>query len=138
RRRGCSIGPSPRPRSSIQAASLASGASSAQSWSPPGTIDAGCAACCLVSATETLALALLHVKAPTIPGMSLQRQYEEDGVVLLKDALDPASLASAQEAYEWSLANPGPGASRLPQKGGRLPERPLQSALPRRLPRDAG
>ncbi len=49
--------------------------------------------------------------------MSLQRQYEEDGVVLLKGALPPAALAAAQEAYEWSLANPGPGASRLPQKG---------------------
>jgi ectoine hydroxylase-related dioxygenase (phytanoyl-CoA dioxygenase family) len=49
--------------------------------------------------------------------MSLQRQYEDDGVVLLKDALDPPSLAAAQGAYDWSLANPGPGASRLPQKG---------------------
>ena len=49
--------------------------------------------------------------------MSLQRQYQEDGVVLLKDALDSAALAAAEAAYEWSLANPGPGASRLPQKG---------------------
>src|SRR5579875_1954776 len=50
--------------------------------------------------------------------MSLQHQYEEDGVVLLKGALDPGSLAAAQAAYEWSLANPGPGASRLPPKAG--------------------
>ncbi|HEX3408089.1 MAG TPA: phytanoyl-CoA dioxygenase family protein, partial [Caulobacteraceae bacterium] len=57
------------------------------------------------------------MKSPTIPGMSLQRQYEDDGVVLLKDALDPPSLAAARGAYDWSLANPGPGASRLPQKG---------------------
>jgi ectoine hydroxylase-related dioxygenase (phytanoyl-CoA dioxygenase family) len=49
--------------------------------------------------------------------MSLQRQYEEDGVVLLKDALPPPALAAAEQAYDWSLANPGPGASRLPQKG---------------------
>jgi ectoine hydroxylase-related dioxygenase (phytanoyl-CoA dioxygenase family) len=50
--------------------------------------------------------------------MSLQRQYEEDGVVLLKDALDPSALAAAEAAYNWSLANPGPGASRLPQREG--------------------
>ncbi len=48
--------------------------------------------------------------------MSLQRQYEEDGVVLLKDALGAPALAAAEAAYEWSLANPGPGASRLPSK----------------------
>jgi len=48
--------------------------------------------------------------------MSLQRQYEADGVVLLKDALGAPALAAAQTAYEWSLANPGPGASRLPSK----------------------
>lgn len=50
--------------------------------------------------------------------MSLQRQYEEDGVVLLKDALDAPALAAAQGAYEWSLANPGPGATRFPSKTG--------------------
>ena len=48
--------------------------------------------------------------------MSLQRQYEADGVVLLKDALDAPALDRARAAYEWSLANPGPGASRLPSK----------------------
>ena len=47
------------------------------------------------------------MSVPTIPS----------GVVLLKDALDPRSLAAAEAAYDWSLANPGPGASRLPQKG---------------------
>ena len=48
--------------------------------------------------------------------MSLERQYEDDGVVLLKDALDPPAVAAAQAAYDWSLANPGPGASLLPSK----------------------
>src|SRR5580704_19017507 len=47
--------------------------------------------------------------------MSLQRQYQDDGVVLLKSALGPAALAQAQAAYDWSLANPGPGAARFDQ-----------------------
>jgi ectoine hydroxylase-related dioxygenase (phytanoyl-CoA dioxygenase family) len=48
--------------------------------------------------------------------MSLRRQYEDDGVVLLKDALPPAALAEALAAWQWSLANPGPGATRFPQR----------------------
>jgi ectoine hydroxylase-related dioxygenase (phytanoyl-CoA dioxygenase family) len=44
--------------------------------------------------------------------------YAEDGVVLLRDALDPPALAAAEAAYDWSLANPGPAASRLPQAEG--------------------
>ena len=47
--------------------------------------------------------------------MSLKRQYEDDGVVLLEGALGPAALAQAQAAYDWSLANPGPGVSRVVQ-----------------------
>ena len=47
--------------------------------------------------------------------MSLQRQYQDDGVVLLKSALGPQALAEAQAAYDWSLANPGPGAARFDQ-----------------------
>ncbi|HEY1751234.1 MAG TPA: phytanoyl-CoA dioxygenase family protein [Caulobacteraceae bacterium] len=47
--------------------------------------------------------------------MSLKRQYEEDGVVLLKAALPPPALADALAAWEWSLANPGPGAARFAQ-----------------------
>jgi ectoine hydroxylase-related dioxygenase (phytanoyl-CoA dioxygenase family) len=47
--------------------------------------------------------------------MSLKRQYEDDGVVLLEGALGPAALAEAEEAYDWSLANPGPGATRFAQ-----------------------
>ncbi|HVN01432.1 MAG TPA: phytanoyl-CoA dioxygenase family protein [Caulobacteraceae bacterium] len=45
----------------------------------------------------------------------LRQAYDADGVVLLKQALDPPALAAAQSAYEWSLANPGPGATRFPQ-----------------------
>jgi ectoine hydroxylase-related dioxygenase (phytanoyl-CoA dioxygenase family) len=47
--------------------------------------------------------------------MSLKRQYEDDGVVLLEGALGPAALAEAQAAYAWSCANPGPGASKIRQ-----------------------
>ena len=47
--------------------------------------------------------------------MSLKRQYRDDGVVLLKGALGPAALAAAEASYDWSLANPGPGASRIAQ-----------------------
>jgi ectoine hydroxylase-related dioxygenase (phytanoyl-CoA dioxygenase family) len=46
---------------------------------------------------------------------ALARAYEEDGVVLLPGALDPPALAAAQGAYDWSLANPGPGATRFAQ-----------------------
>jgi hypothetical protein len=42
--------------------------------------------------------------------------FRRDGAVHLEAALDPDSLAQALEAYDWSLANPGPGASRF--KGG--------------------
>lgn len=44
-------------------------------------------------------------------------QFRRDGVVCLRNALSPATLALALEAYEWSLAHPGPGASELPGKG---------------------
>jgi ectoine hydroxylase-related dioxygenase (phytanoyl-CoA dioxygenase family) len=47
--------------------------------------------------------------------MSLQRQYEDDGVVLLEGALPASALAEALAAWEWSLANPGPGASKFKQ-----------------------
>ena len=45
--------------------------------------------------------------------MSLGRQYQDDGVVLLEGALPPHALAEALAAWEWSLANPGPGASKF-------------------------
>ena len=43
--------------------------------------------------------------------MSLARRYEDDGVVLLEGA----ALGAARAAYDWSLANPGPGATRFAQ-----------------------
>ena len=48
--------------------------------------------------------------------MSTPREtYARDGVVFLPGVLDAAALADAQAAYDWSLAHPGPGASRIPQ-----------------------
>ena len=43
--------------------------------------------------------------------------YARDGAVLIPNALTPATLACAEDAYLWSLDNPGPGASMLPSKG---------------------
>jgi hypothetical protein len=41
--------------------------------------------------------------------------YARDGVVLIPRALDAKAMAEALAAYEWSLANPGPGATRFAQ-----------------------
>jgi len=41
--------------------------------------------------------------------------YARDGVVLIPRALDAEAMAQALAAYEWSLANPGPGATRFAQ-----------------------
>jgi hypothetical protein len=41
--------------------------------------------------------------------------FARDGVVCLPGAMDAEALAAALRAYEWSLANPGPGASRIRQ-----------------------
>jgi len=43
--------------------------------------------------------------------------FRRDGAVCLRKVLSPATLALAQEAFDWSLAHPGPGASELPSKG---------------------
>ncbi|MBV9903210.1 MAG: phytanoyl-CoA dioxygenase family protein [Alphaproteobacteria bacterium] len=51
---------------------------------------------------------------------ALRKQYREDGVVFLPRALDKRALDEALAAYEWSLANPGPGASRIKQHGDAL------------------
>ena len=45
----------------------------------------------------------------------LREAYARDGVVFLPRALDAAELADAEAAYAWSLAHPGPFASRIPQ-----------------------
>lgn len=46
----------------------------------------------------------------------LRADYERDGVVFLPGFLDAKALAEAKAAYDWSMANPGPGASRIKQE----------------------
>jgi len=45
--------------------------------------------------------------------MNLQETFAEDGVVHIPQALNTHELQLARGAFEWSLANPGKGASRL-------------------------
>ena len=42
---------------------------------------------------------------------SLADEFRENGVVFIGRALDPASLRMAEEAYNWSLTHPSPGAA---------------------------
>ncbi|MFU8817311.1 MAG: hypothetical protein ACNA7W_18340 [Pseudomonadales bacterium] len=55
--------------------------------------------------------------APAILAPELVERFRRDGVVCLPQALAPATLERAFEAYQWSLANPGPGAAELPANG---------------------
>lgn len=48
--------------------------------------------------------------------MSLREEFRENGVVFISNALDPASLRMAEEAYNWSLAHPSPGAANFVTK----------------------
>jgi ectoine hydroxylase-related dioxygenase (phytanoyl-CoA dioxygenase family) len=45
----------------------------------------------------------------------LRKTYAEDGVVLLPNALDAKALDEALAAYDWSLAHPGPLATKFAQ-----------------------
>lgn len=53
--------------------------------------------------------------APDLDWPALREAFARDGVVKLPAALDAAQLAQAQAAYDWSLAHPGPGASKVRQ-----------------------
>lgn len=44
---------------------------------------------------------------------SLRKQYAEDGAVLIKNCLNPAELAECRAAFDWAVANPGPGAFQI-------------------------
>ena len=52
----------------------------------------------------------------TVARNELREAFARDGVVLLRGALDPVALREALAAWDWSLAHPGPGASRITQK----------------------
>ena len=45
----------------------------------------------------------------------IRQAYDRDGAVFLPGVLDAEALAGAQAAYDWSLAHPGPGATRFAQ-----------------------
>ena len=45
----------------------------------------------------------------------IRQAYGRDGAVFLPGVFDAAALADAQAAYDWSLAHPGPGATKFAQ-----------------------
>ncbi len=45
--------------------------------------------------------------------MNLAEKFHRDGVVFQPQVLDRKAMAIARKAFEWSLANPGKGATRL-------------------------
>jgi ectoine hydroxylase-related dioxygenase (phytanoyl-CoA dioxygenase family) len=51
---------------------------------------------------------------------ALRQKFNDDGAVLIEGALDAKAFDAALKAYEWSLAHPGPGASRFAQKSDAL------------------
>ena len=46
---------------------------------------------------------------------ALRKTYQADGVIRIQGALDAETLKKAEAAYQWSLANPGRGASTFAQ-----------------------
>jgi len=44
--------------------------------------------------------------------LARRREFSEDGVTLIRSALGGEELALARAAFDWSIANPGPAASR--------------------------
>ena len=53
--------------------------------------------------------------APDRDWPALREAFARDGVVCLRGALDAEQLAEALKSWDWSLANPGRGASRIKQ-----------------------
>jgi ectoine hydroxylase-related dioxygenase (phytanoyl-CoA dioxygenase family) len=52
---------------------------------------------------------------------SARREYETDGVTFLPRALPPDSVRMAEDAFNWSLAHPGPTATRPVEGAGDTP-----------------
>ena len=48
--------------------------------------------------------------------MTLAQEFRENGVIRIERALDGAALKAAEEAYNWSIAHPSPGASNFVTK----------------------
>lgn len=64
--------------------------------------------------------------------ISVRKDFRTDGVVRIKGVLDSETLRKAEEAYRWSLAHPGRGASTFVQEKPRTFYQDL--ANPRALP----
>lgn len=47
---------------------------------------------------------------------SQANEFRENGVVFIENALDPTSIRMAEEAFNWSLAHPSPGAANFETK----------------------
>lgn len=47
---------------------------------------------------------------------NLKKEFRDNGVVFIGNALDADSMRMAEEAYNWSLAHPSPGAANFPNK----------------------
>jgi ectoine hydroxylase-related dioxygenase (phytanoyl-CoA dioxygenase family) len=48
--------------------------------------------------------------------VTLREEFRENGAVFIGNALDPAALRMAEEAYNWSLAHPSPGSANFVTK----------------------
>jgi ectoine hydroxylase-related dioxygenase (phytanoyl-CoA dioxygenase family) len=59
-----------------------------------------------------LSIAGIHRPNGNMELGELATALRDDGVVCVRGALDPASLALAQAAFDWSLAHPSPAANR--------------------------
>jgi ectoine hydroxylase-related dioxygenase (phytanoyl-CoA dioxygenase family) len=47
---------------------------------------------------------------------SMRKEFRDNGVVFIRSALDADSMRMCEEAYNWSLAHPSPGAANFPHK----------------------
>ena len=47
---------------------------------------------------------------------SVRKEFYQNGVVFLEQALDTEEIRMAQTAFDWSLEHPSPGAARFPSK----------------------
>lgn len=53
----------------------------------------------------------------TVNPSSLNQSFRSDGVVHIAGALSTATLKLAENAFNWNLSHPGPGAAELPANG---------------------
>ena len=44
---------------------------------------------------------------------TLKQNFDEDGVIVIKQCLDSKTLKLAENCFNWTLENPGPGAGNI-------------------------